>query len=99
MFKESIMKHGTYLNENCLMSTTQYQLQADNQQHFSLRTNQPPVTSQQYFSLRTNQHQPPAKRSFNQKHMMNYFTNSITQFIVITRRKLNKAQHDKGNGR
>jgi hypothetical protein len=40
-------------------------LSATRQQYFSLRTNQPPVTSQQYFSLRTNQHQPSATSQTN----------------------------------
>jgi hypothetical protein len=35
------------------------------QQHFSLRTNQPPATNQQYFSLRTNRHQPSATSQTN----------------------------------
>jgi hypothetical protein len=40
-------------------------LRRNNQQDFSLTTNQPPATSQQYFSLTTNQHQLSATSQTN----------------------------------
>jgi hypothetical protein len=40
-------------------------LSTTSQQHFYLRTIQPPVTSQQYFSRRTNQHHPSATSQTN----------------------------------